>query len=193
MNSIRRTLILALMTMLIFGIGYPAAMVGIAKIAAPRASEGNPIYKNEKLVGYELVGQNFNSSKYFWSRPSAVGYDASGTGGSNLGPTNPDFLQLVSDRIDTLLAYHPDLSKAEIPADLVTASGSGLDPNISKKAALIQVNRIANLRGISSDKLIKLVEEHTEAPLLGLLGPGDYVNVLQLNMAVDDLPTQTKN
>jgi len=187
MKSIRRTLGLALLTMLIFGIAYPAAMVGLASIIAPEASKGNPIYKNDQLIGFEQIGQSFTSSKYFWSRPSAVGYDASGTGGSNLGPTNPDFLKLVQSRIDTLLAYHPTLSTEEIPVDLVTASGSGLDPNISKAAALIQVNRIAAKRGISIKKLEQLIEENTEKELWGLFGPGNYVNVLQLNLKLDTL------
>lgn len=187
MKSIRRTLGLALLTMLIFGIAYPAAMVGLAGIIAPEASKGNPIYKNNQLVGFEQIGQSFTSSNYFWSRPSAVGYDASGTGGSNLGPTNPDFLKLVQSRIDTLLAYHPTLSTDEIPVDLVTASGSGLDPNISKAAALIQVNRIAAARGISTEKLNQLIKEHTEKELWGLFGPGNYVNVLQLNLKLDTL------
>lgn len=187
MKSIRRTLGLALLTMLIFGMAYPAAMVGLANLISPEASQGNPIYKNDKLIGYEQIGQSFNSSKYFWSRPSAVVYDASATGGSNLGPTNPDFLKLVQYRIDTLMAYHPGLKKEEIPVDLVTASGSGLDPNISKQGAMIQINRIAENRGIAPDKLIKLVEEQTEEPLLGLLGPGGYVNVLKLNIELDKL------
>ena len=185
MKSIRRTLGLALVTMLIFGITYPAVMVGVAKMVAPEASKGNPIYQNDKLVGFAQIGQSFTSSKYFWSRPSAVGYDASATGGSNLGPTNPDFLQQVQNRIDTLSAYHPGLAKKEIPADLVTASGSGLDPNISKEAALIQVSRVASVRGIASGQLVQLIEDQTQKPLLGLLGPGDYVNVLQLNLALD--------
>lgn len=190
MESIRRTLGLALLTMLIFGIVYPAAMVGLANVFVPKASKGNPIYKDAKLIGFEQVGQSFNSCNYFWSRPSAVGYDGSGTGGSNLGPTNPDFLQIVSDRIDTLLAYHPGLTKEEIPVDLVTTSGSGLDPNISKEAALIQVNRVAKVRGLNSDQLIQLIADKTEEPLLGLLGPGNYVNVLLLNLALDHLSNQ---
>lgn len=187
MKSLQRTLGLALVTMLLFGIGYPLAMVGIDNIIAPEASKGNPVYIKDKLVGFEQIGQTFNSPSYFWSRPSAVGYDASGTGGSNLGPTNPDFLNLVQDRIDTLLAYHPGLSKKDIPVDLVTASGSGLDPNISKEAALIQVNRVAKIRGLKAEQLRSLVEENTEKPLLGLLGPGNYVNVLKLNIELDNL------
>ena len=150
MITIRRTLGLALLTMFIFGIAYPVVMIGIAKIIAPEACQGNPIYKNKMLVGYAQIGQSFNSSKYFWSRPSAVSYDASATVGSNLGPTNPDFLQLVENRIDTLLAHHPGLSKEEIPVDLVTASSSGLDPNFSREAALIQVKGIAATRGLSA-------------------------------------------
>lgn len=187
MKTLRTILGLAVLTLLLFGIIYPLAMVGIGQLIAPEAAKGKPVYRDEVLVGFENVGQQFNGSNYFWSRPSAVDYDASSTGGSNLGPTNPDFLQLVQNRIDTLLAYHPGLQKSEIPIDLVTASGSGLDPHISKEAALIQIKRLAKNRGISEEKLTQLVKKHTEDPFLGIAGPGNYVNVLKLNLSLDEL------
>lgn len=187
MRSIRIALSLCVLTLLLFGIVYPAAMVGLGNLLAPRAAEGLPIYRDGVLVGFENVGQVFNSPAYFWSRPSAVNYDASATGGSNLGPTNPELLQLVQDRIDTLRTYHPGLRPQDIPVDLVTASGSGLDPHISKQAALLQVSRLAKTRNLSEEDLTQLVDRHTQSPFLGLLGPGDYVNVLRLNLALDEL------
>ncbi|MBC9798644.1 potassium-transporting ATPase subunit KdpC [Sinomicrobium weinanense] len=190
MKTLRTILGLTLLTLLLFGIGYPLAMVGLGTVLAPDSAQGNPIYKREKLVGFENIGQQFHSNRYFWSRPSAVDYDASSTGGSNYGPTNPEYLELVRTRIDTLLKYHPGLTKKDIPVDLVTASGSGLDPHISKEAALIQINRIAGIRKVPEDKLKELVEKHTEKPLSGIAGPGNYVNVLKINMALDELSTK---
>lgn len=187
MKTIRTIFSLAILTLLLFGIIYPLAMVGIGQLIASDAAEGKPIYRDEVLVGFENVGQQFNGSNYFWSRPSAVDYDASSTGGSNYGPTNPDFLELVQNRIDTLLAYHPGIKKAEIPVELVTASGSGLDPHISKEAAMIQIERLAQNRNISAEKLEQLVEEHVEQPFLGIAGPGNYVNVLKLNLSLDEI------
>lgn len=185
MNSLRIALVFGFSTIILFGVLYPLAMVGIGK-AMPHQANGLPIEKEGKLIGFENVGQPFSSAQYFWSRPSAVGYDASSTGGSNLGPTNPDFLALVQSRMDTLTKYHPELTEAEIPVELVTASGSGLDPHITKQGALIQVNRIAENRGMEAEKLNQLVIEHTESAFLGFFGPPDRVNVLKLNLALDE-------
>ena len=186
MKSLRIALVLGFSTVILFGVLYPLAMVGIGK-AMPHQANGLPIEKDGKLIGFENVGQPFNSAQYFWSRPSAVDYDAASTGGSNLGPTNPDFLSLVQSRIDTLAKYHSGLAKVDIPVELVTASGSGLDPHITKQGALIQLNRIAKNRGLDAESLNQLVEEHTESPFLGLFGPADRVNVLRLNLALDEL------
>ncbi|UGU16487.1 potassium-transporting ATPase subunit KdpC [Sinomicrobium kalidii] len=185
MKTLRTIFGLSFLTLLLFGIGYPLAMVGLGTVLAPDGAQGNPIYKGKKLVGFENIGQQFHSNRYFWGRSSAVDYDASSTGGSNYGPANPEYLELVKNRIDTLVKYHPGLAKKDIPVDLVTASGSGLDPHISKKAALVQVNRVAVVRGISENKLRELIESHTESSFLG--GPANYVNVLKLNMALDEL------
>jgi potassium-transporting ATPase KdpC subunit len=127
--NIKSIIILGFSTLLLFGIFYPLAMVGIGQLVQERAN-GLPIYRGKTLVGYENIGQSFHSPKYFWGRPSAVNYDASSTGGSNLSPTNPEYLEMVETRMDSLLKYHPGLNKEDIPVDLVTASGSGLDPNI---------------------------------------------------------------
>jgi len=147
---------------------------------------GEKVTKNGKVVGYARLGQSFTKPEYFWGRPSAVGYNAAGSGGSNKGPSNADYLKQVSDRIDTLLKYNPGLRKADIPADMVTASGSGLDPNISEQGAIIQIKRIAAIRNIDEKKVAELVVQNTQGPLLGLLGPTS-VNVLKLNLALDEL------
>jgi len=137
-------------------------------------------------VGYALIGQKFTDDKYFWSRPSAVDYNAAGSAGSNKGPTNPEYLKQVQDRIDTFLAHNPGVRKEDIPAELVTASGSGEDPDLSPAAAKVQVKRIAAIRKIDENKIDALIEQHTEGPLLGFLGPSK-VNVLKLNVALDEL------
>jgi K+-transporting ATPase ATPase C chain len=147
---------------------------------------GEKVTKNGKVVGYARLGQSFTKPEYFWGRPSAVGYNAAGSAGSNKGPSNADYLKQVSDRIDTLLKYNPGLRKADIPADMVTASGSGLDPNISEQGAIIQIKRIAAARNVDEKRVAELVVENTQGPLLGLLGPTS-VNVLQLNLALDAL------
>ncbi|MFI5156025.1 MAG: potassium-transporting ATPase subunit C, partial [Chitinophagales bacterium] len=128
----------------------------------------------------------FTQDKYFWSRPSAVAYNAAGSGGSNKGPTNPDYLKDVQSRIDSFLVHNPGIKKEEIPAELVTASGSGEDPNLSVMGALVQVSRIAKIRNLNEDNLKKLVASQTERPVLGLFGP-EKVNVLKLNIALDAL------
>ena len=153
-------------------------------------SEGNgggeKITKDGKVIGYVLLGQSFNKPEYFWGRPSAVDYNAAGSAGSNKGPSNADYLQQVSDRIDTLLKYNPTINKADIPADMVTASGSGLDPNISEQGAIMQIKRIAAYRKLDERKVAELVVKNTQGPLLGLFGPTS-VNVLKLNLALDEL------
>lgn len=186
MKNLIKPLGLAALTLLIFGIIYPVAMAGLAQLLSPHGAAGKPVYRDGALIGFENIGQAFESPDYFWGRPSAVAYDASATGGSNRGPSNPDFLQLVQSRIDTLLKYHPGIGPEDIPPDMVTASGSGLDPHISKTGALMQVQRIAAGRRMSEEKVRELIEAHTRRPLLGILGPGDIVNVLKLNLALDE-------
>ena len=130
---------------LVFAVIYPAIVWGIAQ-AAPINGKGETISVNGKVVGYQKIGQKFDKSKYFWGRPSAVDYNAAGSAGSNKGASNADYLAIVQKRIDTLLLVHPYLQKSNIPADMVTVSGSGLDPNISPEGALMQVKRVANER-----------------------------------------------
>ena len=161
---------------------YPLLIAAVG-LTAPGAGKGKTVSVNGKTVGYENIGQKFTADKYFWGRPSAVDYNAAGSAGSNKGPTNPDYLKTVQERIDTFLAHNPGIKKEQIPADLVTASASGLDPHISPAAAYIQVQRVAAVRGISADKIKSLVDEHVEKKLLG----PSVVNVLKINIALDNL------
>ncbi len=141
---------------------------------------------NGKVAGYKLIGQQFTEDKYFWGRPSAVDYNAAGSGGSNKGPNNPAYLQQVRDRIDSFLAHNPGIKKSEIPSDLVTASGSGLDPDISVQGAYVQIKRIASERHLPEEKIKALVDKRIQQPLLGVFGP-EKVNVLQLNIDLENL------
>ncbi len=184
-NIVKQSLVLTLLCLVLFAGVYPLLISAIAKLT-PGGGDGVTIERDGKVVGYANIGQSFTEDKYFYSRPSAVGYNAAGSAGSNKGPTNPDYLKAVQDRIDTFLAHNPGVDKKDIPADLVTASGSGLDPNISVQGALVQVSRISKIRNIPQDKLKELVNAHTEKPLMGLLGP-EKVNVLKLNLALDEL------
>lgn len=165
---------------------YTFAVYCISKIAPSNWS----FSKSEKGF-YENVGQSFTSDKYFNSRPSAVGYNAAGSGGSNKGPSNPDYLAEVQARIDTFMVHNPDIKKEDIPSDLVTASGSGIDPNISVQAAKVQVKRIAKIWNISEATINQLIEQEKEKPLLGLFGT-EKINVLKLNLQFDKITKTIK-
>ena len=175
---------LTLVMLILCSVLYPLLIAAIGK-ATPGGGKGKTISVNGKVVGYELIGQKFTDDKYFWSRPSAVDYNAAGSAGSNKGPSNPDYLKIVQDRIDTFLVHNPGIKKEEIPADLVTASGSGLDPDISPASAYVQVKRVAKVRGLSEEKVKALVDQHVDKPFLGM-GPSK-VNVLKLNIDLDEL------
>ena len=161
---------------------YPLFIAGIGKLT-PGKGKGETLSANGRVVGYALIGQKFDQDKYFWSRPSAAAYNAAGSSGSNKGPSNPDYLKDVQAHIDTFLAHDPGIKKEDIPAELVTYSASGLDPDLSPAGARIQIRRIAVARGLSEEKLDNLVASHTENPLFG---PAK-VNVLKLNIALNDL------
>ena len=178
---------LTLCCLLFFAVLYPLAMFGIAQVVAPNGGKGEVVEANGRTVGYRRIGQKFTEDRYFWSRPSAVGYNAAGSAGSNKGPTNPDYLATVQARLDAFLVHNPGVTAAQVPAELVTASGSGLDPELSPQGALVQVARIAQTRNIPADRLRHLVAENTEGPLWGIFGTS-VVNVLQLNIALDQLP-----
>lgn len=179
--AVRMTLVLVLLLAII----YPVFIAMVAKLA-PGGGKGETITLNGNVVGYSNIGQKFTDDKYFHGRPSAVDYNAAGSAGSNKGPSNPDYLQQVKDRIDTFLLHNPGIDKASIPSELVTASGSGLDPHLSPGAARLQVKRIAAIRQLEESTLESLVAAHTEKPLLGMAGPAT-VNVLELNIALDQI------
>ena len=176
---------LTLVFIIICSVLYPLFIAAIAKMA-PGGGKGETVSVNGKVVGYANIGQKFTDDKYFWSRPSAVDYNAAGSAGSNKGPTNPDYLKDVQSRIDSFLVHNPSVKKEEIPAELVTASGSGLDPDLSPEGAKVQVKRIAAVRKIDEVKILGLIDKQTEKPLLGMFGPAK-VNVLKLNIELDKL------
>jgi K+-transporting ATPase ATPase C chain len=163
---------------------YTLLVLGLARIT-PLEGKGEKITANGRTY-YGNIGQAFNSERYFWSRPSAVNYNAAGSAGSNKGPSNPAYLADVQARIDTFMAHHPDVRKSSIPIDIVTASGSGLDPHISVQAARVQAERISRVRGIPKPSVEALIENETERPILGLFGPS-RISVLKLNLALDEL------
>ena len=171
---------------IVTGLAYPLAVTGIAQLAFPWAANGSLILRDGKAVGSELIGQSFADPKHFWSRPSATSpmpYNAANSAGSNQGPANPALADAVKGRIEALRAADPG-NTAPVPADLVTASASGLDPHISRAAADYQVARVARVRALPEAQVRELVEQHTERPLLGFIGE-PRVNVLQLNLALD--------
>lgn len=175
---------LTILCLLFFSGIYTLIVLGIAQFSANKG-KGEIIVQNNKKY-YTNVGQKFTDDKYFDSRPSAVDYNAAGGSGSNFGPSNPEYLRTVQARIDTFLIHNPGIKKADIPSDLVTASGSGLDPNISVQAAEVQVKRIAKMRSIAEGNLEQLIISNTQKPLAGFLGP-ERINVLKLNLALDNL------
>ncbi|HOY05835.1 MAG TPA: K(+)-transporting ATPase subunit C [Saprospiraceae bacterium] len=177
---------LTLCCALLLTVLYPLAMFGIGLAIAPNSGKGEVVQAAGRTIGYHRIGQPFSDDKYFWSRPSAVGYNAAGSAGSNKGPSNPDYLATVQARLDSFLVHNPGVTAAQVPSELVTASGSGLDPDLSPEGAKIQAARIARVRNIDLARVNRLIDEHTQKPLLGLFGTST-VNVLDLNLALDAL------
>ena len=171
---------------MVFFMGIYSLLILAGAQLVPGKGKGETVVFNNRVAGWKLLGQKFTDDKYFWSRPSAVDYNAAGSGGSNKGPTNPDYLKQVQDRIDTFLVHNPGVKKEEIPSDLVTASGAGLDPHISVQGVYVQVDRVAKVRNMAVEKVRALTEKHIEKPLFGLFGT-ERVNVLELNIALDQL------
>jgi K+-transporting ATPase ATPase C chain len=191
-SQLRPAFFMLLILTVITGVIYPLVVTGIAQVAFPKQANGSLIVIDGKTYGSELIGQQFDDPKYFWGRLSATGtfpynaYNAenlTASSGSNYGPLNPALMDMVQARIDALKAADPD-NTAPIPVDLVTASGSGLDPHISVAAALYQVQRVAAARGLSDEAVNALVNQYTEGRQFGFLGE-PRVNVLKLNLALD--------
>lgn len=183
-NNIFPAIKLTLIMIVFFAVLYPITVWGVAQLSSNQG-KGEVIEHNDKTY-YSNIGQSFTDDKYFWSRPSAVNYNAAGSGGSNKAASNEQYLAQVQARIDTFLVHNPEVKKSDIPVDLITASGSGLDPNFSVQAAKVQVKRIAKIRNIDESKLLELIDNETDKPLLGLFGP-EKINVLKLNIALDNL------
>ena len=188
-NLIRPAVMVFALLSVITGIVYPLVVTAVARVAFPSQATGSVIDQNGKAVGSSLIGQNFSDPKYFWGRPSATGpmpYNGGNSSGSNQGPLNPALVDAVKGRIDALKAADP-ANTAPVPVDLVTASGSGLDPEISEAAAKYQIGRVARARGLAPGAVEALVARHTSDRLFGVLGER-RVNVLELNLALDQLP-----
>lgn len=183
------TIVLAVLT----GLVYPAVMTGVAQIAFKDKANGSLVEVDGKTVGSSLIGQQWEGDQWFYGRMSAIDYDASTSSGSNLGPTSKDLASGIEDRAAAIIKlegqYHPGLTVADIPVDLLTASSSGLDPDISEAAALLQAPRIAAVNGLSEDVVRQLVADHLEGKQLGFLGE-PTVNVLELNLALQGLSQQ---
>jgi len=188
LRQLRPAIMVMLMFTLICGVAYPLLSTAIGQVAFGDKADGSLIRRNGVVVGSALIGQTFSDPKYFESRPSAAGggYDGSASSGSNLGPTNPDLINAVKQRVSDYRAANGLATDAPVPVDAVTASGSGLDPQISVANAEIQSARVAKVRGLTVDAVLGLVKQYTDDRSLGVLGePG--VNVLRLNLALDDL------
>jgi K+-transporting ATPase ATPase C chain len=187
-----RSLVAVAVLAILTGLVYPLFITGVAQVGMRNKADGSLATVNGRVVGSELIGQSWTGDQWFYGRPSAVNYDASASAGSNLGPNSSVLAKQISERVASILKiegpYNPGLTATQIPADLVTASASGLDPDISEAAALLQVNRIAAVRNLPTAQVRSLVMSHLERPTLGFLGE-TRVNVLELNMALEQFPT----
>ncbi len=188
LKQLKISLLMCLLMMVLTGVIYPLAITGLAQLVFPARANGSLVKNEQGVVGSALIGQQFDDPRYFWGRLSATSggaYNAAASSGSNLGPDNPALIKQAKDRIVELRAADPQ-NLQPVPVDLVTASASGLDPDISLAAARYQAGRVARARGLSVDQVEAVIDQNTESPLFGFLGES-YVNVLKLNMAVDAL------
>jgi K+-transporting ATPase ATPase C chain len=187
-EQLKPAVMVFLMLTILTGLAYPLTVTSLAQLLFPHQANGSVIVRDGTIIGSQLIGQHFDAPQYFWGRPSATSpfpYNAAASSGSNLGPTNPALAEAVKARIAALSAADPG-NEASLPVDLVTASGSGLDPHISPASAAYQVSRVARARGLREDVVRQLITQHTEGRQLGFLGE-PRVNVLLLNLALDKI------
>lgn len=192
MKNFIKSLRLTIVFCVFFSLFYILVLWLFAKVAAPNDGNADIITLNGKVVGAANVGQSFTRDTYFWGRPSCAGdgYDATSSSGSNKGVTNPEYLDEVKVRVDSFLVHHPYLKRDEVPAEMVTASGSGLDPHITPECAYVQVKRVAQARQMSETAVKTIVDETIEKPFLGIFGT-EKVNVLKLNVALEKLKAKS--
>jgi K+-transporting ATPase ATPase C chain len=184
LTEVRRGVLFTLVTMILLGLGYHVVLWGIGRVLFPAQAEGSLLRRSDgSVIGSRLVAQSFTRPEYFHPRPSAVDYNAASTGGSNYGPSNPDHLKAVKGRLAAVTALE-GVAPEQVPSEMVTASGGGLDPQIPKAAADLQAGRVARARGVPIGRVQDLIRSHTEAPAFGFLGRAG-VNVLELNLALD--------
>jgi K+-transporting ATPase ATPase C chain len=194
-TEIKRGILFTLVTMVLFGFGYHLVLWGIGRVAFPSQAGGSLIRDRDgTIIGSRLIAQNFKTPAYFHPRPSGVDFNAASTGGTNYGPSNPDHLKAVKERLAAVTAEE-EAAPGQAPSEMVTASGAGLDPHIPPAAAELQASRVAKARGVPVERVRELIRRHTEAPDLGFLGR-ERVNVLELNLALDEslgkVPAATK-
>lgn len=188
MKTLLKSIKITLVFCVFFSVFYILVLWLFAQVAGPNRGNAEVVTLNGKVVGAANVGQTFTEEKYFWGRPSCAGdgYDATSSAGSNKGSTNPEYLAEVEARIDTFLIHHPYLARKDVPAEMVTASASGLDPDITPQSAYVQVKRVAQARGMDVEEVRRVVDKAVEKPLLGIFGT-EKVNVLKLNIALEEL------
>jgi K+-transporting ATPase ATPase C chain len=190
MKNALRALLAVVVLSVLTGLVYPLVITGVAQVGMKGKADGSLVDVDGQVVGSSSIGQLWDGEEWFHGRPSAVDYDASASSGSNLGPTSQELADQITERVAAILAlegpYHPDLTAADIPADLVTASGSGMDPDISVASADLQAARIAAVHDLTLEQVMSLIEDHTAQKVLGFLGE-PRVNVLELNLALDEL------
>ena len=193
MKTLLKSIKITLVFCVFFSVFYILVLWLFARVAGPNQGNAEVVTLNGKVVGAANVGHNFTEDIYFWGRPSCAGdgYDATSSSGSNKGPTNPEYLAEVKSRIDTFLVHHPYLSRKDVPAEMVTASGSGLDPDITPQSAYVQVKRVAQARGMDVEEVRRIVDKAVEKPLLGVFGT-EKVNVLKLNIALEETKVNRK-
>jgi len=181
MSDLKRSIKLTLLFMLILGIIYPLTMTGLSRLIFPEKSKGSLVYNNGVLIGSTLIGQKFTDNRWFQGRPSTVDYNALNSGGSNLSMSNPEFKKEINKNIEDFLIKNPTVKKEDIPAEMVTSSASGLDPDITVASARLQAKRVAKANGLSLDEVNRIIDNNKNGKFLGIFGQ-ERVNVLTLNM-----------